>query len=114
MLKNKSLKALNILKFVSSIDWCADSTVLLNLYRSLIRSKLDYGCIVYDSDLVSETILIGELYNFNSESGWSPLLLQKCIPRVFELENLNPFSIHSGTRDESSPGKHPLCYIIQY
>jgi hypothetical protein len=37
--------------------------------------------------LVSETILIGELYNFNSGSGWSPLLLQKCIPRVFELEN---------------------------
>jgi hypothetical protein len=26
-------------------------------------------------NLVSETILIGELYNFNSGSGWSPLLL---------------------------------------
>ena len=30
MLKNKSLRALNILKFVSSTDWGADSTVLLN------------------------------------------------------------------------------------
>ena len=49
MLKNMSLKALNILKFVSSTDWGADSTVLLNLYKSLIRSKLDYGCIVYGS-----------------------------------------------------------------
>jgi hypothetical protein len=49
MLKNKSLKALNIFKFVSSTDWGADSTVLLNLYRSLIRSKLDYGRIVYGS-----------------------------------------------------------------
>ena len=49
MLKNKSLKALNILKFVSSTDWGADSTVLSNLYRSLIRSKMDYGCIVYGS-----------------------------------------------------------------
>jgi hypothetical protein len=47
MLKNNSLKALNILKCVSSTDLGADSTVLLNLYRSLIRSKLDYGCIVY-------------------------------------------------------------------
>jgi hypothetical protein len=46
MLKNKSLKALNILKFVSSTDWGADSTVLLNSYISLIRSKLDYECIV--------------------------------------------------------------------
>ena len=27
----------------------ADKSVLLNLYRSLIRSKLDYGCIVYGS-----------------------------------------------------------------
>jgi hypothetical protein len=41
MLKNKSFKALNILKCVSSTDWGADSTVLLNLYRLLIRSKLD-------------------------------------------------------------------------
>ena len=48
-IKNKSLKALNILKFVSSSDWGADSTVLLNLFRSLIRSILDYGCIVYGS-----------------------------------------------------------------
>ena len=47
MLKNKSLEALNILKFVSSTDWDADSTVLLNLYRSLIRSELDYECVVY-------------------------------------------------------------------
>jgi hypothetical protein len=48
-IKNKSLTVLNILKFVSSTDWVADSTVLLNLYRSLIRSILDYGCIVYGS-----------------------------------------------------------------
>ena len=30
MLNNKCHEALNILKFVSSIDWSADSTVLLN------------------------------------------------------------------------------------
>jgi hypothetical protein len=49
MLKNKCLNALNILKCVFSTDWGADSTVLSNLYRSLIRSKMDYGCIVYGS-----------------------------------------------------------------
>jgi hypothetical protein len=47
MLQNKCIKALNISKFVSSTDWGADSTVLLNLYRSLIRSELDYECVVY-------------------------------------------------------------------
>ena len=49
MLKNKSLKAPNILKFVSSTDWGADRTFSLNLYRPLIRSTLDYGTIVYGS-----------------------------------------------------------------
>ena len=42
-LKAKCLKALDILKVFSSFDWGGDRTVLLNLYRSLIRSKLDYG-----------------------------------------------------------------------
>ena len=47
-LKAKCLKALNLLKVLSHTDWGADRTVLLQLYRSLIRSKLDYGSIVYD------------------------------------------------------------------
>ena len=48
-LKAKCLKALDILKVLSISDWGGDRTVLLNLYRSLIRSKLDYGSIVYGS-----------------------------------------------------------------
>ena len=31
------------------MDWGADRNVLLRLYRTLVRSKLDYGCIVYGS-----------------------------------------------------------------
>ena len=45
----KCLRALNILKVVSRMDWGGDRTVLLKIYRSLIRSKLDYGSIVYGS-----------------------------------------------------------------
>ena len=48
-LKAKCLKALDIIKVLSSSDWGGDRTVLLNLYRSLIRSKLDYGSIVNGS-----------------------------------------------------------------
>ena len=48
-LKAKCLKALNLLKVLSHTDWGADRTVLLQLYRSLIRSKLDNGSIVYGS-----------------------------------------------------------------
>ena len=48
-LKLSCLKALDILRVVGHTDWGADRTTLLRLYRSLIRSKLDYGSIVYGS-----------------------------------------------------------------
>ena len=47
MLKEKCFKALDIIKVVANTKWGADKNTLLHLYRSLIRSKLDYGCIVY-------------------------------------------------------------------
>ena len=40
------MKALDIIKVVANQEW---GLVLLNLYRSLIRSNLDYRCIVYGS-----------------------------------------------------------------
>ena len=46
-LKTNCLKALDILKVVGHTDWGADQKTLLCLYRALVRSELDYGCIVY-------------------------------------------------------------------
>ena len=48
-LKNKCTKALNLLRVLAHTTWGADQETLLHLYRSLIRSKLDYGCVVYGS-----------------------------------------------------------------
>ncbi|GFR01582.1 RNase H domain-containing protein [Trichonephila clavata] len=48
-LKIRSTKALNILKVLANTRWGADRTSLLRLYRALIRSKLDYGSVVYSS-----------------------------------------------------------------
>ena len=48
-LKKKCLKAINILKVVAHYDWGADERTLLHLYRTLVRSKLDFGCMVYGS-----------------------------------------------------------------
>jgi len=36
-------------RVVAHTSWGADQQTLLHLYRSLIRSKVDYGCIVYGS-----------------------------------------------------------------
>ena len=48
-LKTKCLKALDVLKVLSNTSWGGDRSVLFNLYRSLVRSKLDYGSVVYGS-----------------------------------------------------------------
>lgn len=48
-LRKRSLSAVNILKTVSNHHWGADRKTLLQLYRSLVRSIIDYGSIVYCS-----------------------------------------------------------------
>ena len=48
-LKAKCLNALDVLKVLSNTNWGGDRSVLLNLYRSVVRSKLDYGSILYGS-----------------------------------------------------------------
>ena len=50
---------MNLLRVVAHTDWAADSTSLLRLYHSLVRSKLDYGCVVYGSarDSYLETLV---------------------------------------------------------
>ena len=54
-LKTVCDKALNVLRVVDHTDWGADKVGHLRLYRALVRSKLDYGCIVYGS--VSGSVL---------------------------------------------------------
>jgi hypothetical protein len=43
------VKAMNLLRVVAHTDWGADSTTLLRLYRSVVRSKLDCGSVVNGS-----------------------------------------------------------------
>jgi len=49
-LKDICIKALNLLRTVAHKDLGADCVALLKLYYSPVHSKLDYGCVVYDSD----------------------------------------------------------------
>ena len=48
-LKAKCHKALQLLRVVAHTDWGAYKSTLLKLYKSLVRSKLDYGCFIYGS-----------------------------------------------------------------
>ena len=62
-LKAKCLKALNLLKVLSHTSWGADRTTLLKLYRSLVRSKLDYCCIIYGSARKSYLQMLDPMHN---------------------------------------------------
>ena len=46
-LKTQCKEALNLIRVVANLRWGGDRDTLLMLYRTIFRSKLDYGCIVY-------------------------------------------------------------------
>ena len=62
-LKYVKRKRLNILKVIDNTEWGADRKVILRLYRSLVRSKLDYGCIVYGSAHTSYLQMLDPIHN---------------------------------------------------
>ena len=49
LLKAECLKRVNIIKMISSLNWGANKIIVINTYRSLIRSKIDYGSVIYSS-----------------------------------------------------------------
>lgn len=52
-LKVKCSQSLNLLKVLSHRSWGADRETLHRIYVSVVRSRLDYGCIVYGSARLS-------------------------------------------------------------
>ena len=48
-LRDSCMKKLNILKCIAGRTWGADRLTLLRIYRALVRSRIDYGCIVYQA-----------------------------------------------------------------
>ena len=61
-LKAKCL-ALKLLKVLSHTSWGADRITLLKLYQSLVRYKLDYGCIIYGSARKSYLQMLDPIHN---------------------------------------------------
>lgn len=48
-LRGRCMKVINLLRSVSSHHWGSDQKTLMLLYKSLLRSKIDYGFIVFGS-----------------------------------------------------------------
>lgn len=62
-LKARGANSLNILKMLNNKHFLPNSKTLLTLYRSLIRSKIDYGCIVYRSAKPKQLNRINQIHN---------------------------------------------------
>ena len=62
-LKEKCVKALNLLRVVAHTCWGADQHTLLNDYRSLVRSKLDYASVVFGSARESYLCILDPIQN---------------------------------------------------
>ncbi len=46
-IETKCKKVINLMRSVTGYEWGADKLSLMDIYRALIRSCLDYGCMVY-------------------------------------------------------------------
>jgi len=62
-LKEKCVKALNLLCVVAHTSWGADQHTLSHHYRSLVRSKLNYGSIIYGSARESYLRILDPIQN---------------------------------------------------
>ncbi|GBN81959.1 hypothetical protein AVEN_67739-1 [Araneus ventricosus] len=62
-LKTKCIRTLNIMKVLSSTSWGADKVSLMRIYRSLVRSKLDYGVPVYGSAAKSTLKMLDSVHH---------------------------------------------------
>lgn len=48
-IETKCKKVINLMRIVAGHSWGADRQSLIYIYKALIRSIIDYGCIVYSS-----------------------------------------------------------------
>ena len=88
-LKEKCVKALNIPRVVAHTSWGAGQQTLLHLYRSLVRSKLDYGNVVYGS--ARESYLDWIRYR-TTHCGYASVPSEPHLPQVCVFK---PMNLHS-------------------
>ena len=81
VLKTQCKEALNLIRVVAHLKWGGDRDTLLMLYRAIVRSKLDYGCIVYGTasntnlrqlDSIHNSEYLGTRFPGQNGSAWCP------------------------------------------
>ena len=81
VLKTQCREALNLIRVVAHLKWGGDRDTLLMLYRAIVRSKLDYGCIVYGTASNTNLRQLDSIHN----SGLRLVLGAFCTSPIFSL-----------------------------
>ena len=104
--QNLAKKAINLLRVVAHTKWRGDRDTLIMLYRAIVRSKLDYGCIVYGSASTSSLNKLNTIHN----TGLRLALGAFCTSPVWNLyvEANEPPLKFQQYQDE--PGNHDEAY----
>jgi hypothetical protein len=87
-LRVKCERSLNVLKVLSGKSWGGDRTVMPRLYRSLVRSKLDYDCFVHGSATKSKLCYHNSYSQYGNSSCHWRLPYQPSWESTPNLENL--------------------------
>lgn len=62
-LKKECYQRMNLLKALGHQKWGSSKDILIRIYQSLIRSKLDYGCAAYENTKPSRLKLLEPIQN---------------------------------------------------
>ena len=54
---------MQVLHVIAHTNWGADKETLLKLYRTLIRSKIEYGCFIYQPARKSYLKILNPIYH---------------------------------------------------
>ena len=88
----KSHKPLQLLRVVAHTDWGAHKSTLLKLYRSLVRSKLDYGCFIYGSARKSYLRCLDSIHHLGLQLAFG-VLRTSPVERLYVGANESPLSL---------------------
>ena len=62
-LKDDCKRRLNVIKTLAKRNWRANQKLLTNTYKAIVRSKLDYGSIIYNSAKPQILEMISPIHN---------------------------------------------------
>ena len=88
VLKTHCKEALNLIRVVAHLKWGGDRDTLLMLYRIILRSKFDYGCIMYGTASNTNQRQLDSIHNSRLRLVWehsAPARCPACTQRPTKL-----------------------------